>query len=109
MIILVRWSWIIMKLIRKKTFEKKKLVFRRGSWFIHHCKIYLIRKYMHLDNCIVNDGVLSTSSQIVEQIEVFQGVVLPGISKMNDSVPVKKPKEQIQFSPKKSLVKGKWF
>ena len=64
---------------------------------------------MHLDNCIVNDGVLSTSSQIVEQIEVFQGVVLPGMSKMNDSVPVKKPKEQTQFSPKKSLVKGKWF
>ena len=36
----------------------------------------------------------SISSQIVEQIEVIQGVVLPGISKMNGSAPGKKPKEQ---------------
>ena len=28
---------------------------------------------------------------------------------MNDSASDKKPKEQTQFSPKKTLVKGKWF
>ena len=49
------------------------------------------------------------SSQVVEQIEVIQGVVLPGISNMNNSAPDEKPKEQTQFSPKKTLVKRKWF
>ena len=61
-----------------------------------------------MSHCVVNDEVLSTS-EIVEQNEVVQGVVLPEISKMNDSAPDKKPKEQTQFSPKKTLVKGKWF
>ena len=46
---------------------------------------------------------------IVEQVEVIQGVVLPEISKMNDSAPDKNLKEQTQFSPKKTLVKEKWF
>ena len=31
---------------------------------------------------IVNDDVSSTSSQIIEQIEVIQEVLLPGISKL---------------------------
>ena len=35
--------------------------------------------------CVVNDEVLSTSSEIVEQIEVIQEVVLSGICKRNDS------------------------
>ena len=59
--------------------------------------------------CIVNDEVPSTSSQIFEQIEVIQEVVLPGISKLNDSALDKKPGEQTQFSPKKAAEKGKWI
>ena len=63
---------------RKNAWEKRKeLVFRRGSCLIHH-----------LQNISHQKG----------------GVVLPGISKMNDSV-----KEETQFSPKNTLVKGKWF
>ena len=70
---------------------------------ISHQKVYT---FWH---CVVNDEVPSTSSQSIEQIEVIEAVVLPGTSKMNDSAPDKKPKEQTQFSPKKTLVKGKWF
>ena len=33
---------------------------------------------------VVNDEGPSTSSQIAEQYEVIQEVVLPGISKLND-------------------------
>ena len=80
-----------MKLIKKKLQN------------ISHQKVYT---FWH---CIVNDEVPSTSSQMVEQIEVIQGVVLPGISKMNDAAPDKKPKEQIKFSQKKTLIKGEWF
>ena len=43
------------------------------------------------------------------QIEVIQEVVLPGISKLNDSALDKKPGEQTQFSPKKAAEKGKWI
>ena len=72
--------------------------------------MYLIRKYIHsFWHCVVNDEGPSTFSQIVEQIKVIQGAVLPGICKMNDSAPDKKQKEQTQFSPKKTLVKGKSF
>ena len=72
------------------------------------CKIYHQKVYTFW-HCVVNDEVPSASSQIVEQIEVIGGVVLPWISKMNDSEPEKKPKEQIQFSPREALLKGKWF
>ena len=51
----------------------------------------------------------STSSQIVEQIVEQTGVVSPEISNMNDSAQDKKPKVQTQFSPKQTLLKGKWF
>ena len=37
---------------------------------------------------------LGKKKQIAEQIENIQGVVLLGISKMNDSAADKKPKEQ---------------
>ena len=47
--------------------------------------------------------------QVMEQIEVIKGVVLLGISKMNDSSPNTKPKEQTQFSSKKTLVKENGF
>ena len=40
--------------------------------------------------CVVNIEVSSTSSQIVEQIEVVQEVVFSGISKLNDSALDKK-------------------
>ena len=50
--------------------------------------------------CVVNDKVPSTSSQIVEQIEVNQKVLLRGISELNDSAPDNKPEDQTQFSPK---------
>ena len=70
--------------------------------------MYLLRKYTHFD--IVLSMIKShqpPSSQIVEQIEVIQVVVSSGMSNMNDSAPDKRPKEQTQFSPKETLVKGK--
>ena len=58
-------------------------------------------------NYVANDEVPSTSSQIVEQIEVIQEVVLPGISKLNDWAPDKKQGDKTQFFRKKILEKGK--
>ena len=58
-------------------------------------------------NCAVNDEAPSTSSHIVEQIEIIQGVFLPGISQLNDSVPDKKRKGKTQFSPRKDSKKKK--
>ena len=46
--------------------------------------------------CVVNDEIPSTFSQVFEQIEVIQGVVLPAISKLNDSTSDKKPGDQTQ-------------
>ena len=48
-----------------------------------------------------------TYTQILEQIEVIQEVVLPGISKLNNSGPHKKPRDQTQFSQKKGSRKRK--
>ena len=70
---------------------------------VSHQKVYI---FWH---GVINDEVPSTSSQIVEQITITQGIVLPGISKMKYSAADKKPKGQTQFSLKKTLVKGKWF
>ena len=53
-----------------------------------HQKIYQFWYFL------VNDDVPSTSSQIVEQVEVIEEVVLPGISKLNDSALDKKQVEQ---------------
>ena len=89
--------------------KRKELVSRRGSWLIHHLQNVSHKKVYTFWHCVVDDEVPSTSSQFVEQIEVIQGVVLPGISKINGSTPDKKPKEHTKFSPKKTLVKGKWF
>ena len=90
---------------KKKTPEKKRreLVFR--SWLIHHLQNISHQKVYTFWYCLVNDEEPSTSFQIIEQIEVIQGVVLTGISKTNDSALGKKPK----FSPKETLVNGKWF
>ena len=46
--------------------------------------------------CVVNDEIPSTFSQVFQQIEVIQGVVLPAISKLNDSTSDKKPGDQTQ-------------
>ena len=59
--------------------------------------------------CIVTDEVPSTSSQIVEQIEAVQEVVLPGICRLSNSAPGKKQGDQTQFSPKKTLEKRQWI
>ena len=60
--------------------------------------------------CFVNDGeALSTFSQFVEQMEVIQEVVFPGIYKLNDSAVNKEQGDQTQFSPNKDLKKGKWI
>ena len=52
---------------------------------------------------VVNDEIPSISSEIVEQIEVIQVVLLPGESKQNDSTIKKKQGDQTQFSSKKTL------
>ena len=64
--------------------KRNELVLRRGSWFIHHLQNISHQKVYTFWQCVVNNEVPSTSSQIVEQIEVIQGVVLPVISKMNE-------------------------
>ena len=87
----------MMKLISKKTWIKRKeQVFRRGSWLIHHMQKMFHQKICTFWYCVVNDEVPSISSQIFEQIEVIQELVLPGISKLNDSAPDKKPGNQMQ-------------
>ena len=85
---------------KKKKLRKKKLVFRRRSWLIpiyqniSHQKIYT---FWHF---VVNEEVPSTSSQVVEQIQVIQEVVLPGAFKLNGPAADKKPKDQTQVSQK---------
>ena len=41
--------------------------------------------------------------EIVEQIEVVKEVVLPEVSKLNDTVMNKNHRDQTQFSPEKRL------
>ena len=67
---------------------------------ISHQKIYTF------GYCVVSDEVQYTSTQIYEQIKE---VVLPRISKLNDSALDKKLGNQIQFFPKKTLGKLKIF
>ena len=75
----------MMKLTSKKAWEKRKeQVFRKRSWLIHHSQNMTYQKIYTSWYYVVSDEVPSTSSQIVEQIEVIQEVVLPGISKLND-------------------------
>ena len=72
----------MMKLISKKVWGKwKEQVLGRGSWLIHHLQNMSHHKIYIFWYCVVNEEVASTSSQIVEQIEVIQEVVLLGISK----------------------------
>ena len=59
--------------------------------------------------CVINDEVPYTSTQIFEKIKVIQEVVLLGTSKLNDSAPDKKPRNQTQFFRKKTLEKRKIF
>ena len=75
----------------------------------HHFQNVFLQKVYTFWHCVINDEVPSTSSEIVEQIKIIQGIVLPGISKMKYSAADKKPKGKTQFSLKKTLIKGKWF
>ena len=75
----------MMKLTSKKARGKRKeQVFRRGSWLIHHLQNMSYQKIYTFRHYVVNNEVPSISSQIDEQIEVIQEVVLPGIFKPND-------------------------
>ena len=99
----------MMKLIRKEARGKtKELVFKRWSWLIHHFQNATHQKIYTFWNCVHNDEVPSTSSKIVEQIEIIQGVVLPGISKLNDSAQTRNQKKT-HFHQKMTLEKGKWI
>ena len=95
------------EVVKKKSAwgKRKELIFSRENWLIHHLQNISHQKVYTFWYCLVNDEEPSTSSQIIEKIEIIQGVVLTGISKMIDSALGKKPK----FSPKKTLVNGKWF
>ena len=84
---LISWSWIMMQLISKKAWKKKKGT--SIAWYII-CKIYSYQKICTIWFFVVSDEVTSTNSQIFEQIEVIPGVVLTRMSKLNDSVPEKK-------------------
>ena len=56
--------------------DKKKNAELVFSWLIHHLQNISHQKLYTFWHCIVNDEAPSISSQIVEQIEVIQGVVL---------------------------------
>ena len=51
---------------------------------------YISSEDIYILYFVVNDEIILASSQIFEQIEVIQGLILTGISKLNDSVPDKK-------------------
>ena len=79
--------------------KRKEKVFRRGSWLIHFVKVInvnmVFKKHVSSENntfwhCVVNDKVPWTSSQIAQQIQVIQEVVLQRVSKLNESVLDKK-------------------
>ena len=70
-----------------KGIQKRKLIW----YFTCECNSYILilclknmssQKIYTFWWCAVNNEVLSTSSQILEQIDVVQEVVLPGISKL---------------------------
>ena len=64
-----------------------------------HPKIYKLLYY------VVYDEVPSSSSQVVHQIEVIQEVVLPGVSKLNDSSLDREKETKHNFLQKKTLEK----
>ena len=76
----------MMKLLSRKSWRRRKeqvLVDTPIAKYISSEDIYILY-------CVVNDEIILASSQIFEQIEVIQGLILTGISKLNDSVPDKK-------------------
>ena len=76
----------MMKLLSRKSWRRKKeqvLVDTPIAKYISSEDIYILY-------CVVNDEIILASSQIFEQIEVIQGLILTGISKLNDLVPDKK-------------------
>ena len=41
---LTSWSWIMVNLIKKKNWGKRKeIAFRRGTWLIHYMKVMYIK------------------------------------------------------------------
>ena len=102
---LLRWSCIMMKLTSKKSWGKRKeQVFRRGSWLIHHLQNMSYQKIYIFWYYVVSDEAPSTSSQIIQPIELIQEV-----SKLNEQEPDKKQGHQTRFFPKKTLQKSKWI
>ena len=97
----------MMKLISEKAWWKRKKAGIQKRKLIEHLQNMSHQKIYTF--WYANDDAPATYSQIVEQIEVIQGVVLPWISKLNDSAPDKKQGRQTQFSPKKNREKGKWI
>ena len=102
--------------------EKNEKIFRRWNWLMYHIKLIYINTFSHFLKimtdqkiytfwyCVVNDEVPLTSSQIAEQIEAIQKVVLLGISKLNDSALEKKYGNPTQlFQKKMTIEKGKWI
>ena len=68
----ISWNWIMMKLMSKKAWGKrKKQVLRRESWLIHHLQNMSHQKIYTFWYYVVNDEVPSTSSQIVERIVTY--------------------------------------
>ena len=67
-----------LKLKSKKNLSEKKITSKKRKLNLSYQKIYTFWCY------VVNDEVPSTFSQIDEQIEVVQEVVLPEIAKLND-------------------------
>ena len=71
------------EVVEQKILKKKKehvLVDTPIAKYISSEDIYILY-------CVVNDEIILASSQIFEQIEVIQGLILTGVSKLNDSVP----------------------
>ena len=87
----------MMKLISKNDWGKKKVLQKRElidtpceSNIYIYIYIYInivFEKHVIFWYCNVYGEVPSSSSQIVEQFDVIQEVLLPGISKLNDTVP----------------------
>ena len=70
------------EVVKKKSAwgKRKELIFSRENWLIHHLQNISHQKVYTFWWSTISDEVPSTSSQIVGQIEVIEGVVLHGIS-----------------------------
>ena len=92
----------MIKLISKKCRGKRKQVFRRGNRLIHNLQDISHQK--RYSDIVFNDEV-TAFSQIVEQIEVIQENVLPGISKLDTQRQARNKETKHNFLQKKNTVK----